>query len=104
MAKHNGHNQGQPWPQGVPILGTPVIGATKWICAKGHTFTGDPPKMALPLNPLQPLSSSSQIIGADRICLFCVLEFWHQMFPVRKMGDPIVADVAETPPDVTEAP
>ena len=89
----NGHNGGRPGvpplmqvpiPSNIPILGQPAAGAQKrWRCTTNpaHTFTGDAPSVALPLNPMAP-PANMQVFVTTGVCTFCALEWFKRSFPV----------------------
>ena len=77
-----------PISSNIPILGQPpppVVGVQKhWRCTTAnpaHTFTGDAPAVALPLNPMAP-PQNMQVFVATGVCTFCALEWFKLAFPV----------------------
>ena len=102
MRPMNGHNKpGVPplmqVPANIPILGQPPVGVQKrWRCATNpaHTFTGDAPSVALPLNPMAPPQNMAVFVAAG-VCTFCALEWFKQSFPVvEELAAPAPPEVA----------
>ena len=90
MQMRNGHNNGKPGvppllpiPSKIPILGQQHVLVKHWRCAANpaHTFTGDAPSVALPLNPMAP-PANMQVYVAAGVCTFCALEWFKRSFPV----------------------
>lgn len=95
LFRGNGHQQ--PQQPGVPILHT--VKQQEWHCPRGHVFRGDPPMMALPLNPLNP-NVQQQYVSVKGVCLFCVLDYLHATFPVYSPDElPAAPESPEETPD-----